>query len=186
LYEKQEQSMVVYYPEMVGAIDLKTEVARLSKIDFNAGPPRAPKPVTPVVATPAVPAAPLTGAAKTLDDAEQLYAGRDLEGAKKKYLDVLEQTDEKPLHADAYYGLARIAALDRDPETAVRLFQKALDLGPRPATKAWVLVYLGKLTLAADEPQEAQRYFLDALQVVGISDLARREAENGVKASSKP
>ncbi len=189
LYEKQEQSMLIYYPEMVGAIDLKTEDARLSKIDFNAGPPHAAKPAAPAAAVPAVPAAPaapLTGAAKTLDDAERLYTARDLDAAKKKYLEVLEQTDQKPLHADAYYGLARIAALDRDPETAVRLFQSALDLGPRPATRAWVLVYLGKLTLAADQPEQAQQYFVKALQVEGISDKARKEAENGVRASTKP
>jgi len=186
LYEAQEQSMLIYYPEMVGAIDLKTEDARLSKIDFKTGPPApAPKPVAPAAVVPAVPAAPLTGAAKTLDDAERLYAARNLEAAKRKYLEVLEQTDEKPLHADAYYGLARIAALNRDPETAVRLFQTALDLGPRPATRAWVLVYLGKLTLAAEEPEQAQQYFIGALKVEGISDLARKEAENGLRASSK-
>jgi tetratricopeptide (TPR) repeat protein len=168
---------------MVAGIDLKTEDARLSRVDFNAGPPRAAKPVA--AAVPAVPAAPLTGAAKTLDDAERLYTARDLDAAKKKYLEVLEQTDEKLLHADAYYGLARIAALNRDPETAVRLFQSALDLGPRPATKAWVLVYLGKLTLAAEEPEQAQQYFIGALKVEGISDMARKEAENGLRASSK-
>ncbi len=185
LYEKQEQSMLVYYPEMVGAIDLKTEDARLSRVDFNAGPPHAEKPVAPAAAAPAAPAEPPTGAAKTLDDAEQLYAARDLDAAKKKYLEVLEQTDKKPLHADAYYGLARIAALDRDPEAAVRLFQTALDLGPRPATRAWVLVYLGKLTLASEQPEQAQQYFVNALQVEGISDKARKEAENGLRASSK-
>jgi len=186
LYEKQEQSMMVYYPEMAGAIDLKTEEARLSRIDFNAGPPHAAKPVAPAAAAPAAPAAPLTGAAKTLDEAEWLYTARALDAARKKYLEVLEQTDEKPLHADAYYGLARIAALNRDPETAVRLFQSALDLGPRPATRAWVLVYLGKLTLAAEQPEQAQQYFVTALQVEGISDKARTEAENGLRASSKP
>ena len=185
LYEKQEQSMLVYYPELVGAIDLKTEDVRLSRVDFNAGPPRAVKPLAPAAAPPAVPAAPLTGAAKTLDDAEGLYVARNLDAAKQKYLEVLEQTEEKPLHADAYYGLARIAALNRDPETAVRLFQKALDLGPRPATRAWLLVYLGKLTLAAEQPEQAQQYFIGALKVEGISDKARQEAENGLRASSK-
>jgi len=191
LYEKQEQSMEVYYPEMVGAIDLKTEDARLSKIDFKAGPPvHTAKPAAPAAPVPAAPAAPLTGAAKTLDDAERLYSTRDqnpanLAAAKQKYLEVLEQTEDKLLHADAYYGLARIAALSKDPETADRMFRNALDLGPRPATKAWVLVYLGKLALAAEDLAQAQQYFLDALQVDGISDLARKQAENGVRASSK-
>jgi len=118
-----------------------------------------------------------------LDDAEQLYGARNLEAAKKKYLEVLEQTDEKILHADAYYGLARIAALNKDPETAERLFRNALDLGPRPATRSWALVYLGKLALASQEPEQAKLYFAGALQVKGISDKARKEAESGLAAS---
>ena len=192
LYEKQEQSMAVYYPEMVGAIDLKTEDARLSRVDFKAGPPSHAAPAAKQPTAPAAaeaPSAPLSGAARTLDEAEQQYLARNLDAAKTKYLEVLEQTDEKPLQADAYFGLARIATLNaamtKDPETAVRLFRKALELGPRPATRSWVLVYLGKLALAADEPDQAQRYFLDALQVDGISDKARKEAETGLQASSK-
>ena len=35
VYEKQEQSMHVYYPELVGAIDLVKEDARLSKVEFD-------------------------------------------------------------------------------------------------------------------------------------------------------
>ena len=35
VYEKQEQAMLFYYPELVGAIDLKTEDARLSKVEFD-------------------------------------------------------------------------------------------------------------------------------------------------------
>jgi tetratricopeptide (TPR) repeat protein len=186
LYEKQEQSMMVYYPEMIGSIDLKTEDLRLSQVDFNHPPQdRAAKPAESTAAAPETnqPAAPLTGAAKTLDDAEQLYGARNLEAAKKKYLEVLEQTDEKILHADAYYGLARIAALNKDPETAERLFRNALDLGPRPATRSWALVYLGKLALASQEPEQAKLYFAGALQVKGISDKARKEAESGLAAS---
>ena len=48
-----------------------------------------------------------------------------------------------------------------------------------------MLVYLGKLTLAAEQPEQAQQYFINALQVEGISDKARKEAENGLRASSK-
>jgi len=188
LYEKQEQAMLVYYPEMVGAIDLKTEDSRLSRIDFNHAPvqPAAqPAAAAPPLAPLPVPSAPLTGAAKTLDDAEQLYLARNLTAAKTRYLEVLEQTDDKALHADAYYGLARIAALNKDPETAVRLFRNALDLGPRPVTRGWVLVYLGKLALASEEPEQAQQYFTGALQVEGISEKARKEAESGLQASAR-
>ena len=53
-------------------------------------------------------AAPLTGAALTLDKAEESYSKRDLKGAKELYLRVLTETTVKSLHAKAYYGLARI------------------------------------------------------------------------------
>jgi tetratricopeptide (TPR) repeat protein len=181
IYEKQQQSMLTYYPELVGAIDLKKENARLAQVDFSrdlvlktvhGAPPPPPPP-------------PLTGVAKTLDDAEQLYLARDLEKAKKLYLDVLAQTEDKPMHAAAYYGLARIAVLERDPESAERLFQKALDSDPQPPVKAWLLVYLGKLALAAGEHDPAVVYFQNALKVEGASDAARKEAQKSLD-SSKP
>ena len=66
-------------------------------------------------ATPPPP--PLTGAAKTLKDADDAYDAHDLDKAKQLYLLVMQQTDVKDLHAQAYYGLAHIAALQKDPET---------------------------------------------------------------------
>ena len=109
----------------------------------------------------------MTGAAKTLDDAENLYAARDLEKAKETYLAVLQQTDLKKMHAAAYYGLARIAALQKDPESSQRLFLRTLELDPEPPVKAWTLVYLGKLSLASSEQDEAVKYFQQAVSVEG-------------------
>jgi tetratricopeptide (TPR) repeat protein len=181
IYEKQQQSMLTYYPELVGAIDLRKEDERLAKVDFNreltlktvhGAPPPPPPPQ-------------LTGASKTLDDAEQLYTARDLEKAKKLYLDLLAQTEEKPMHAAAYYGLARIAVLERDPESAERLFQKALDSNPLPPVKAWLLVYLGKLALAAGEHDPAIDYFQNALKVDGASDAARKEAQKSLDSAKQ-
>jgi tetratricopeptide (TPR) repeat protein len=175
-YEKQEASMQVYYPDMVGAIDLVKEDARLRNVEF----PEKPK-------TKSETEEPLTGAAKTLKEADDLaYKTPDLEKAKKLYLDVLQQTDQKPVHAAAYYGMARIAALQRDPETAERLFQMALELGPEPPIKAWTLVFLGKLSMAANEREQAAKYFQEALKVEGAPDRARQEAQQGVQQSSKP
>ncbi len=181
VYEKQESSMQVYYPVLVGGIDLVKEDARLSTVEFSkeAAPARTVR-----VAAP--PPAPLSGAAKTLADAENLYTARDLEKAKKLYLDVLQQTDEKPMHATAYYGLARIAALQNDPEMSQRLFQKTLELQPEPQVKAWVLVYLGKLALAAGEREQAAKDFQNALNVEGASEKARQEAQRGLQQSTKP
>src|SRR5262249_59662459 len=62
------------------------------------------------------------------DLGEQAYAARDFSRAKQLYLRVMQETDKKPLHATAYYGLARIAVLEKDPETGDRLFRKVLEL----------------------------------------------------------
>jgi tetratricopeptide (TPR) repeat protein len=190
VFEKQEASMQVYYPEMVGGIDLYKEDARLSKVQFRV--PEREKPAE----------APPTPAETTLKQADDLAYKNppDLEQAKKLYLDVLQMTDQKPVHAAAYYGMARIAALQKDPETAERLFQKVLELQPEPTVKAWTLVFLGKLSMAAAagdlksehiqeaaaEREQAARYFQDALKVEGAPKKALEEAQQGVQNSSKP
>ena len=38
-----------------------------------------------------------------------------LEKAKQAYGRLLQETEEKSLHASSYYGLARIAILQKDP-----------------------------------------------------------------------
>ena len=180
-YEKQEQAMLLYYPDMVKAIDNVHEEERLSKVTFSST--RTAGAV--VKSAPPPPPPPLTGAAKTLDHAEELYTARDLDKAKAEYLLVLQQTDQKAMHGAAYYGLARIAVLQKDPETAVKLFQKSLEAGPEPPVKAWDLVYLGRLSMAARETSAAAKYFQEALKVEGASDMARNAATQGLQTSSK-
>jgi tetratricopeptide (TPR) repeat protein len=165
---------------MVSGIELVKEDKRLTDVVFDrqAAPAR-----TVQAAPPPQPA--LTGAAKTLADAEQVYASKDYPQAKKLYLDVLQQTDQKPMQASAYYGLARIAAFEKDPETSERLFLKVLDLEPDAQIKGWTLVYLGRLSLAVQDGVQAGKYFQSALQVPGASDAARQAAQQGMQQSSK-
>jgi tetratricopeptide (TPR) repeat protein len=180
VYEKQEQSMAYYYQELVAAIDVVTEDKRLSYVEFNKEETvRTVKSAPGPVGTPPPP--PITGAAKTLEEAEQTYTARDLDTAKKLYLKVLQQTDSQPMHAAVYYGLARIAVLQKDPETAEKLFEKTLESQPEAQVKAWTLVYLGKLSAAAGDREQAVKHFQDALKVDGASDLARQNAEAGLR-----
>jgi len=88
----------------------------------------------PVEAPPAA-----TGAAKTLEEAEAAYTARNLARAKTLFLAILQQTDQKPLHASAFYGLGRVALLEKDLDAAERLFQKSLESEPPPFDKAWTL-----------------------------------------------
>ena len=74
----------------------------------------------------------------------------------EKVEDVLQHADLKDMHAQAYYGLAHIAALQKDPETAQRLFLKTLELDPQqPQTRVYTLIYLGKLAAASGEAGQA-------------------------------
>ncbi len=179
-YEHQEVAMRLYFPDMVAQIDVKKEQQRIAQIDFLKE-----RPVRSYRVTSEVKAPDLAGAAKTLDDADQLFLDREkspgnASKAKELFLQALQETEQKPMHARAYYGLARIALLDRDPETADRFFRKVLELDPDDATKAWALVYIGKLSDSQGEKDPAQESYKAALAVQGISDLARQEAQKGM------
>ena len=179
-YEHQEVAMRLYFPDMVKAIDVKKEQQRIARIDFLKERPVKTYRVTSEIKPPE-----LTGAAKTLEDAERLFLDREKSPgnaaqAKQLFLKAMQETDQKPMHARAYYGLARIALLDQDPATADRFFRKILELEPDPATKAWALVYIGKLADSQGEKEPAQDSYKAALTVQGISDLARQEAQRGL------
>lgn len=181
LYEKQEQSMRFYYPDMVKSIDLRKEDARLAQVEFAKEAPVKTVKTAPVEAPPPV----LTGYAKTLDEGEKLYTARELDKSKEKFLQALRETSEKPAHAKAYYGLARIAMLQKDGETAERLFQKTLELAPEAQDKAWVYVYLGRLYDVVGEPDTAAKNYQSALAVEGASEKARDMARQGLQGAFK-
>ena len=55
---------------------------------------------------------------------------------------------------------------------------KTLELDPQqPQTKAYTLIYLGKLAAASGEPEQAVKYLQDALKVEGAPDKVRAEAQ---------
>jgi tetratricopeptide (TPR) repeat protein len=185
-YERQEQAMTLYYPDMVGAIELLKEEARLANVDFSGTPSERP---AINVAQPEQPAA--TGAVKLLDDAETLLVAKPvdqakLDKAKGLFLAALQETDQKPLHARSWYGLARIAMLQNDPETAEQLFQKSLDLGPEPQDKAWTLYYLGRLAIAGGDRGRGIQLIQQALAVPGASEKARKTASDALQQIPKP
>jgi len=177
VYEKQEQALLLYFPEMIEAIDLRREAKRLEHIDFASS--RSARRVRTV--TREVKAPELSGVDKTLDDAEKLYTSRELGRARNTFLEVLKQSQQKTVHAKAYYGLARIAVLEKDPELGDRLFRKVLELEPDAPTKAWSLLYLGRLADSQQRHDEAVEHYKAALAVEGAPETVRKNAEQGVK-----
>ena len=181
VYEKQESSMLIYYKEMVQAIDVYKEDKRLTNVEFNKVSAERP-PLKP--AAPAPPPPP-TGAAKTLQDAEEAYSGRELPKAKQLFLKVLEQTEKLPAHASAYYGLGRIALIEKNLDEAERLFQKSLECEPDPFDKGWDLVYLGRLAIAAGDKEQALKLLNSVVQLEGATDKAKKEATDLLQQISK-
>jgi tetratricopeptide (TPR) repeat protein len=177
-YEAQEASMRLYFPTLVDGIDLKREEQRLDHIDFATT--RSTLKIHEV--TREVPVQ-LTGAAKTLDDAEKMYLARDLSHARDTFLQVLRETDVKSMHAKAYYGLARISLLEKDPQKAYGLFKSALEQDPDAETKSWSLLYLGRLADSQGWRDEAVEHYKAALAVPGAPDTVRQAAGQGIKSA---
>ncbi|MBV6431800.1 MAG: hypothetical protein IANPNBLG_01933 [Bryobacteraceae bacterium] len=180
-YEKQEQSMRFYMPELIEGIDLKKEDKRLEGVQFATVPL-----VRKVKPPPPPPPKELSRAEKTLQEAEDLLTGRQLAESRTKFLEVLQASDDKTVHAKAYYGLARIAIRGNDPELGERLLKKTLELGPEPPDKCWSLVYLGRLADIAGEASQAAKYYQAALAVEGGSEKGRETAERGLKGEFRP
>ena len=131
------------------------------------------------------PAPVLSPSAATLEKAEDLYLKRSLDDAKQLYLKSLEQQGSPAEHAQAWYGLARIAVLQNQPENAIKLFEKTLGASPDGQTKAWTLVYLARLSKAANDSERAAKFYQDALSVQGASEQALKAAQNESKNISK-
>jgi len=176
VFEKQEQGMRFYAEELVNGIDLKSEIARISSIKFDAGQlQRKGKQVT-LAAPEASPSA------KTLEKAEDLYSAKSFDPARELFLKALEQRGSAEEHAQAWYGLARISLQQKQPDAAVKLFEKTLGASPDAFTKAWSLVYLARLSKASGDPLRAAKLYQEALSVPGASEraieAARKESQS--------
>ena len=181
VYEKQDVALRLYFPNLFARLDFKREMQRMAGVEFAASRPssrivRAAQPVKPPE---------LTGAAKTQADAEQAFTNRDLDRAKQLYLHLLEQTDQQSWHAKAYYGLARVAVLQKDPETGDRLFRKVLELEPDAATKAWSWLYLARLADSQGDRALAVENYRAALAVPDAPETVRQAALKGVAEAFK-
>lgn len=181
-YEKQEQSLRLYFPELIKGINLRKEAKRLESIDFvKSKPVRKAR----VIEAPAAAPPQLTGVAKSVDDADTLIEKRELAPAREVLLGVLKQTDDKKWHGRAYFGLARIATLQKDPETGFKLFETTLETSPEGSIQAWSHYYLGRLSELSNSPDEAVRHFESALAIPAISPKTRSLVEPALAGAKK-
>ena len=88
------------------------------------------------------------------------------------------------MHAKSYFGLARIAALNREFELSEKLFEKTLELNPDAEIKAWALVYLGRMLYSINDLDPALEKYKEALAVEGAPKQARDAAAKGLQEAS--
>ncbi len=179
-YEAQDAGMRVYIPAMISAIDFRREERRLSNVEFSSVRPvrkakEVPRPKPPEP----------TAVQKRIAEADQLYADKKYPQAKEIYLKLTEDSSEPSARALGFYGLARIAALEKNPELAEKLFLRVLESSPDPQTGAWSHVYLGRLSDLAGEREQAAEHYRAALAIEGATPGARDAAQNGLQQGFK-
>lgn len=181
-YEKQPESMRLYFPKMVEGINRRKESQRLANVKFAAAPEMR------VVHNAVTPAAAQSAAALSIGEAEDLYAKNDLGAAQKLYQRALEEPGSAPEHARAYYGLARIDVKQKHLDSAELLFKKTLESSPDGVTLAWSNYYLGQLALNQDPPDaaEAGRRFAQSLAVAQADEKVHTLAQKALDSLPKP
>ncbi len=175
-YEKQQEALRIYYPDLIAAVDVRKEQKRLKNIEFAQS-------VAPRVAAPPVKTQ-IDPAEESLEAGEGVYEQGQYEDAAKLFKKVFQQTTDKAMQGRAYYGLARIAVHENRKDEAVELFQRTAEANPNPVITAWAHVYLGRLALAAGDSDNAATQFKSALSMEGASPMARDAAEKGLKNTS--
>jgi tetratricopeptide (TPR) repeat protein len=178
-YEKQPIAMKLYFEEMLAALDPAKERRRLEGVAFTAAPKKVVNPAT-VTEVP-VNEPPQSPSGKVLALAEAAYAKKDWENARGYFLRALDVQGVGGDHAKAYYGLARVALQQKNPELAEQLLRKTVDSSPDPQTLAWAEVTLGRLWDSQKDHEEAVKHYQAALDVKGASDQARKAAEQGLQ-----
>jgi tetratricopeptide (TPR) repeat protein len=175
-YGAQDQDLRTYLPDLIRGVNIQTEAARLDDIDFVSEAAARTVTVTVEVKPPEP-----TGIEKLLEDGEAAIGQRDATKSKAIFDRVLAEAQTKPEQARAYYGLARAAILDRDPETGDQLLRKVLELEPDGETKSRSLLYLGKLADSQGEAGPADGFYRQALAVPELPEQVRREATQGLE-----
>jgi predicted negative regulator of RcsB-dependent stress response len=169
-YEKQEIALRLYYPDLIAAIDTGKEQKRLRKVQFVETIEH------PVLAAQAE-IIQISEAERTLESASGLFEQKDFAAAKKAYARALSETEKKDLHGRAYFGLARIALIEKRPGEARNLFERTLENDPNPVAASWCHYYIGKLALSGGDGDTAKKEFEAVLQIEGASPQAREEAQ---------
>jgi tetratricopeptide (TPR) repeat protein len=187
-YEQSEPNFPTYFPDLVRAIDVKTETARVAAIQFaplqsaeeakelaNEAPKR--KRVRATVTT--VPDD--AGAISELTEGEKQIAAKNARAAESAFLSVLAKYPDQPR---AWYGVGLVALMDHDAEKAKQVFGRlttgAHAASQDPMVMAWSHVYLGRIFEDEGQLERAKTEYQAVLAVQGAPPQAQQAAQKGL------
>ena len=186
-YEQAEPTFTQYFPELVRAIDVKTEQTRVAAIHFEPAPTgaeakelskedvakRRARAVTTIPGEEDVIAA--------LTQGEKEIAAKDARGAEAAFQSVLVKYPNQPR---AWWGLGLVALMDHDADRAKQIFGR-LTAGEHaakndPMVLAWSHVYLARIYEDEGQLDQAKKEYQEAVDVQGAPPQAQQAAQKGL------
>lgn len=185
-YEKGEPQFRMYFPELVRAIDIKAEQARVAAIHFAPAQTEAQNREleAEIVARSRARVTTLPNdqeAIAALTEGEKQLSEKNPRAAETSFKSVLAKYPNQPR---AWYGLGMVAVLDHDAERAKEVFGR-LTTGQYAATSdplvmAWSHVYLARIFEDEGELERAKSEYQAVLAVQGAPTQAQQAAQKGL------
>jgi tetratricopeptide (TPR) repeat protein len=192
-FEKEEPSMSIYFPDLIGSVDVAAEQKRLANFTFAKAETAAAAAQENAKTT-----APASELDKLMAEGNRQIALQNPAGAEAAFQKILS-TD--PNQTQAMYGLAVASLMSGQGDKARDLFERLVGpasaaaaepgtqeaAGPvDPSIVAWSRVYLGRLHDVEDERDQALLNYRAALTVQGAPEAARVAAQRGLDEAYKP
>jgi tetratricopeptide (TPR) repeat protein len=186
-YEKNEPTFAQYFPELVRAIDVRTEAARVAGIQFAPAQAEAeirelPREQLAQKRARRVSTVPDDDSAiATLTEGEKYLAAKNARAAEASFQAVLARYPEQPR---AWYGLGMVAVLDHDAVRAKEVFGRLTSgeyaASQDPMVLSWSHVYLGRILEDEGQLDRAKSEFQAVLAVEGAPAQAQQAAQRGL------
>ncbi len=185
-YEKSEPAFRNYFPELVRAIDINTEQARIAAIKFAPAEVSAQSKdlSSEVVARNRARISTLPDdpeAIEALTDGEKKLSEKNPRAAEVSFKSVLAKYPNQPR---AWYGLGMVAVLDHDAERAKEVFSRLTTgqyaASQDPLVMAWSHIYLARIFEDEGQMDRAKSEYQAVLNVQGAPSQAQQAAQKGL------
>jgi tetratricopeptide (TPR) repeat protein len=184
-YEKSEPSFRDYFPDLIRAIDMKTEQPRVAAIQFAPAQDASQKKdleAEAVARRVRVTTLPNDAQAiAALTDGEKALSEKNARAAEVSFKSVLAKYPNQPR---AWYGLGMVAVLDHDADRAKEVFGRLTTgeyaASQDPLVMAWSHVYLARIFEDEGQLERAKSEYQAVLTVQGAPPQAQQAAQKGL------